>query len=80
MARDNRLWGAERIWGELLKGGIRVSKGTIQKHMRRARKCQDSERKRAVARVSLRWPLPDDPYAACNTAHTSPHRSWNRRR
>jgi putative transposase len=37
MARDNRLWGAERIWGELLKGGIRVSKGTIQKHMRRAR-------------------------------------------
>ena len=37
MARDNRLWGAERIWGELLKGGIRVSKGTIQKHLRRAR-------------------------------------------
>jgi len=37
MARDNRLWGAERIRGELLKLGIRVSKGTVQKHMRRAR-------------------------------------------
>lgn len=37
MARDNHLWGAERIRGELLKIGIRVSKGTIQKHMRPGR-------------------------------------------
>jgi transposase InsO family protein len=37
MARDNRLWGAERIRGELLKLGIRVSKRTIQKYMRQAR-------------------------------------------
>src|SRR5215472_18112098 len=29
MARDNRLWGAERIRGELLKLGIRVSERTI---------------------------------------------------
>lgn len=35
MARDNRLWGAERIRGELLKLGLRVSKRTIQKYMRR---------------------------------------------
>src|SRR5207244_13466938 len=34
MARDNPLWGAERIRGELLKLGIRVSKRTIQKYMR----------------------------------------------
>jgi putative transposase len=34
MARDNRLWGAERIRGELLKLGIHVSKRTIQKYMR----------------------------------------------
>ncbi len=34
MARDNRLWGAERIRGELLKLGIRVCKRTIQKFMR----------------------------------------------
>ena len=32
MRRDNR-WGAERIRGELLKLGIRVSKRTIQKYM-----------------------------------------------
>src|SRR5919199_1779200 len=37
MARDNPLWGAERIRGELLKLRIRVSKRTIQKYMRQAR-------------------------------------------
>src|SRR6266446_4470662 len=34
MAKNNRLWGAERIRGELLKLGIRVCKRTIQKYMR----------------------------------------------
>jgi hypothetical protein len=38
MAQENRLWGAERIRGELLKLGIKVCKRTIQKYMRRARK------------------------------------------
>ncbi len=33
MAANNRLWGAERIRGELLKLDIRVSKRTIQKYM-----------------------------------------------
>jgi putative transposase len=33
MAAKNRLWGAERIRGELLKLNIRVSKRTIQKYM-----------------------------------------------
>jgi putative transposase len=37
MARDNRLWGAERIRGELLKVGIHVCKRTIQKYMRQVR-------------------------------------------
>ena len=35
MARNNRLWGAERIRGELLKLDIRVAKRTIQKYLRR---------------------------------------------
>jgi len=34
MSSNNRLWGAERIRGELLKLGIRVCKRTIQKYMR----------------------------------------------
>jgi len=42
------------------------------------RKRQDSERKRTVAHVSLWLPLSSITYAACNTAHTAPHRSWNR--
>jgi putative transposase len=34
MAKENQLWGAERIRGELLKLGLRVCKRTIQKYMR----------------------------------------------
>jgi len=37
MAAANRLWGAERIRGELLKLDIRVAKSTIQKYLREAR-------------------------------------------
>jgi putative transposase len=37
MATKNRLWGAERIRGELLKLGIRISKRTVQKYMRSVR-------------------------------------------
>jgi len=37
MAGNNRLWGAERIRGELLKLNIGVAKRTIQRDMRRVR-------------------------------------------
>jgi hypothetical protein len=37
MAKDNWLWGAERIRGELLKLGLRVCTRTIQKYMRNVR-------------------------------------------
>jgi putative transposase len=37
MAKDNRLWGAERIHGELLKLGIRVCKRSIQKYLKNVR-------------------------------------------
>jgi putative transposase len=37
MAQENRLWGAERIRGELLKLGIDVSKRTIQKYLDKSR-------------------------------------------
>ena len=37
MAADNRLWGTDRIRGELRKLGITVAKRTIQRHMRQAR-------------------------------------------
>jgi transposase InsO family protein len=35
MARDNPVWGSERIRGELLKVGITVSKRSIQRYRRR---------------------------------------------
>jgi putative transposase len=38
MAKENRSWGAERIRGELLKLGVRVSKSTIQKYIYELRK------------------------------------------
>ncbi len=37
MATENRLWGAERIRGELLKLGIAIAKRTIQRYMSKAR-------------------------------------------
>jgi putative transposase len=37
MASENRLWGAERIRGELLKLGVKVSKRTAQKYILKAR-------------------------------------------
>jgi len=42
MAENNRLWGAERIQGELLKLGIKVSKRTIQKYMPKVKKSHTS--------------------------------------
>lgn len=38
MAINNRLWGAPRIRDELAKLGIKVSKRTVQKYMRQARR------------------------------------------
>ncbi len=38
MIRDNPLWGAPRIHGELLKLGIEVSQATVSKYMVRHRK------------------------------------------
>jgi putative transposase len=37
LSMENRLWGAERIRGELVKQGIRVAKRTVQKYMQDAR-------------------------------------------
>lgn len=37
MSKENRLWGAERIRGELLKLGISVGKRTVQRYMYRDR-------------------------------------------
>jgi len=37
MAANNRLWGAERIRGELLKLDIQVSKRTTPKYMKQIR-------------------------------------------
>ncbi len=50
MTKRNRLWGAERIRGELLKLGIRVAKRTIQRHMRGLRT------KRGARRATPRLP------------------------
>ena len=48
MATENRLWGAERIRGELLKLDIHVCKRTIQKYMRPVRTHQPGGQKWAT--------------------------------
>jgi putative transposase len=48
MATENRLWGAERIRGELLKLGMHVCKRTIQKYIRQVRTPQPGGQKWAT--------------------------------
>src|SRR5437870_3836669 len=48
MATENRLWGAERIRGELLKLGMHVCKRTIQKYIRQVRTPQPRGQKWAT--------------------------------
>jgi len=55
MARENRLWGAERIRGELLKLGIRVSKRTIQRHLRAPRPPGDGQSWRTFLQNHTVW-------------------------
>jgi len=53
---------------------------TCWRKMLTQRMRQLSERNQAGARTCLRCCSRDNAYAACSSAHTSPHRSWNRRR
>ena len=55
MAVENRTWGAERIRGELLKLGIRVTKRTIQRHIRAVRPPGDGQRWRTFLRNYTVW-------------------------
>ena len=55
MASMNPLWGAERIRGELLKVGIRVSKRTVQKYMRRPKPHGDGQRWSTFLRNHRTW-------------------------
>jgi hypothetical protein len=59
MASNNRLWGAERIRGELLKLGIHVCKRTIQKYMKSVRAASVN------ACVNLRRDNFDPPFILC---------------
>ena len=43
IVRENLSWGAERIRGELLKLGVRVSKSTIQRYMNDERRSRSSK-------------------------------------
>jgi hypothetical protein len=55
MAAKNPLWGAERIRGELLKLGIRVSKRTVQRHMTGARRPGDGQRWATFLKNHVTW-------------------------
>jgi len=63
MAAHNRLWGAERIRGELLKLGMHVCKRTIQKYMRSVR--VPSQKVRSGARFCTPMPKISGPVISC---------------
>jgi hypothetical protein len=53
MASNNRLWGAERIRGELLKLDLHVCKRANQKYMRSVRATRPRARSRAACIVTI---------------------------
>jgi len=56
ISTTNPRWGAERIRGELLKVGIRVSKRTVQRYMRRSTPRRgDGQRWSAFLRNHIAW-------------------------
>jgi transposase InsO family protein len=55
MAAQNPRWGAERIRGELLKLGIRVSKRTVQRYMTASKPPSDGQRWATFLRNHAVW-------------------------
>jgi transposase InsO family protein len=55
MAARNPRWGAERIRGELLKLGIRVSKRTVQRYMTTSKPPSDGQRWATFLRNHVAW-------------------------
>jgi hypothetical protein len=55
MAAQNPRWGAERIRGELLKLGIRVSKRTVQRYMTASKPPNDGQRWATFLRNHVVW-------------------------
>ena len=55
MSIQNPRWGAERVRGELLKLGIRVSKRTVQKYMPRPRGRGDGQRWSTFLKNHVTW-------------------------
>ncbi len=55
MSAQNPRWGAERIRGELLKLGIRVTKRTVQKYMRGPRGRGDGQRWSTFLKNHVTW-------------------------
>jgi transposase InsO family protein len=55
VASKNPLWGAERIRGELLKLGIRVSKRTVQRYMPSTRRPCNGQRWATFIRNHVTW-------------------------
>ncbi len=53
MAQENRLWGAERIRGELLKLGLTVAQHTIQKDIARVRSDKPASGRNCSARFRV---------------------------
>jgi putative transposase len=57
IATSNPRWGAERIRGELLKLGIRVSKRTVQRYMRRSTSRGNGQRWSTFLHNHVTWAI-----------------------
>jgi hypothetical protein len=67
MSRENRLWGAPRIHGELLKLGFEVAESTVAKYMIRHRRRKHGERSCAIRLMRSQQSI----YASSRRPHSS---------
>jgi hypothetical protein len=66
ISRDNPLWGAPRIHGELLKLGIDIAQSTVAKYMSRRHRPRSR-----VGRVSCAITPPTSPASICSSFQRS---------
>ena len=80
LAVANRLWGAERIRGELLKLGIPIAKATVQRHMRGTRPTCRADQSWATFphnHGAQTWACDFLPSPTCSSGPCTPS-SWSR--
>jgi len=71
VAAENRLWGAPRIHGELMKLGIAVSERTVSRYLANSRRHRHRPGVHSSPTTSVNWPSPRRSCSAARRTRTT---------